>query len=397
MSILAVNGGIPVRTKPFSPWPIFDEHEEQAVLDVVRSGAWGLGGSKIPEFESRFAEYQQARHGTCVANGTVSLIVALRAAGVGAGDEVIVPPYTFMATASSVVEVGAVPVFADIDPGTYCIDPDAVEDAITERTKAIIPVHLGGHPADMDRLMSIAERHGLMVIEDAAHAHGAEWSGRRVGAIGHMGSFSFQSSKNLCCGEGGIVLTNDAVLADKCFSFHNCGRVRLGQWYEHQVLGQNFRMGEFQAAILLAQFERLEEQTALRAENGDYLLSRLAEIDGIIPQSRDPRVTRHSYHLLHFRIDPERFDGITRDTFVNAVNAEGIPVSAGYSRPLYHEGFVSLAGDYSNVHCPNTEMLTSTGIWLHQSVLLGSKSDMDDIADAITKVSENVIELAEGR
>lgn len=394
MSTLAINGGAPVRTEPFHPWPVFDEHEEQAVVGSVRSGLWGLGGPSIGEFERRFAEYQQAEYGICVANGTVSLIVALRAAGVRPGDEVIVPPYTFMATAGSVVEVGAIPVFVDIDPSTYCLDPEMVLAAITPRTRAMIPVHLGGHPADMDRLMEIAEKHGLVVIEDAAHAHGAEWKGRRVGAIGHMGSFSFQSSKNLCCGEGGLIATNHEEYADKCFSYYNCGRTRTGKWYEHHVLGQNFRMGEFQAAILLAQFERLEEQTRVREENAMYLLSRLGKIDGIVPQGRGPRVTRHAFHLILFRYDSERFGGLSRDRFVRAMNAEGIPVGIGYSRPLYEEPmFASQGIDYSGVHCPNAVRATQTGVWMHHAVALGSRKDMDDIVDAVLKVKEHCSEI----
>ncbi|MHB1000686.1 MAG: DegT/DnrJ/EryC1/StrS family aminotransferase [Armatimonadota bacterium] len=396
MSVLAINGGSPVRTKPFSAWPVFDEREEQAVLNSVRSGAWGLGGPSIPVFEQRFAEYQEAKYGICVMNGTVSLIVALRAAGVGYGDEVIVPPFTFMATASSVLEVGGIPVFADIDPDTYCLDPDCIEAAITPKTKVIIPVHLAGHPADMDRIMDIAERHNLIVIEDAAHAHGSEWKGRRVGAIGHMGSFSFQSSKNLNCGEGGIIVTNHEKFADLCFSFHNCGRIRTGQWYEHHVLGQNFRIGEFQASILLAQMERLDEQNKVRQENAMYLASRLSEVGGIIPQKRDPRVTAHAYHCILFRYIADEFSGASRGAFLNAVNAEGIPFGTSYNRPLYKEQmFVSHGIDYSGVECPEAQKATDQGIWFHHAVALGTKLDMDDIVEAVVKVKEHSDELRE--
>lgn len=394
MSTLAINGGTPVREKPFSEWPIFDEREEKAVVDVVRSGAWGLGGGCIPEFQQKFAKYQQAAYGICTANGTVSLIVALRAAGVGRGDEVVVPPFTFMATASSVLEVGATPVFADIDPGTFCLDPDALKAVITPRTKAVIPVHLGGHPADMDRIMEIAEKHDLVVIEDAAHAHGSEWNGRRVGAIGHMGSFSFQSSKNLCCGEGGIVVTNHEKYADLCFSYHNCGRTRTGKWYEHNVLGQNFRMGEFQAAILLAQMERLDEQSRIREENVLYLADKLSQVGGITPQKRDSRVTRHAYHVIVFMYDEKQFAGVNKDAFMGAINAEGIPFGGVYTRPLYEEAmFASQGIDYSEISCPVAEDTSKNGMWLHHAVALGTRQDMDDIVDAVIKVKEHASEI----
>jgi dTDP-4-amino-4,6-dideoxygalactose transaminase len=394
MSTLAINGGSPIRTSPFPAWPIFDEQEERAVVDVVKSGKWGLDGTKIPEFQKIFADYQSAKHGICVANGTVSLIVALKAADVKYGDEVIVPPYTFMATASAVLEVGAIPVFVDIDAATFCLDASKIEAAITEKTKAIIPVHLGGHPADLDKIMEIADRRSLVVIEDAAHAHGAEWKGVRVGAIGHMGSFSFQSSKNLCCGEGGIILTNQDEYADKCYSYHNCGRIRGGAKYEHHVLGQNYRMGEFQAAILLAQFRRFDAQSDLRNENGKYLAAKLSEIGGVIPQARDPRVTRHGFHLFAARYDSNMFEGHDRNTFLRAINAEGIPFSAGY-RPLHKEVlFTARGGDYLKVSCPVSEALSENDLWLHQSVLLGTREDMDDIVDAVVKVKENCMEFS---
>lgn len=407
MSKLALDGGTPVRSRPFNGWPIVGEEEERAVVDVVRSGVWGLGGSRKPEFEKRFAEYQQAKYGFCVANGTVSLIVALRAAGVGAGDEVIVPPYTFAATASAVLEVNGIPVFVDIDPDTYCLDPDRIEMAITENTKAIIPVHIGGHPADMDRIMRIADTYNLVVIEDAAQAHGAEWKGKRVGAIGHMGSFSFQSSKNLACGEGGIILTNDDELADKCYSYHDCGRIRGGAKYEHHVLGQNYRMGEFQAAILLAQLDRLDEQIDRRNENAQYLSHGLSEIDGIVPLNRDSRVTRHGYHIYIFKYLKKHFDDLPRNKFIKAMNAEGIPIGTGYS-PLYKEILFRAKSnecplrcalnksqqDYAQVYCPEAEKAgAEEGVWMGQSVLLGTKADMDDIAEAIFKVKANREEL----
>jgi len=406
MSKLAIDGGERVRTKSFPAWPVWDESELNALREVLESGAWGIGGRKVPEFEEKFASYVGARYGICVTSGTTALEVALRSAGVGFGDEVIVPPYTFMATASSVLVVNAIPVFTDIDPETYNLDPDEMEKAITERTKAVIPVHIGGCPADMDRIMDIAKKHDLTVIEDCAQAHSAEWRGHKVGSIGDMGCFSFQSSKNLCAGEGGIITTNNRELADKCWSYHNCGRVREGGWYEHPILGVNLRMSEWQATILIAQMERLDEQTKIRNRNGIYLTEKLREIEGIKPLKRDERVTTHAYHLYIFRYDASKFGDAPRSRFLQALSAEGIPCSSGYS-PLYREDFIKAPFregafvsyghykgkvDYSKVYCPVTEKACKEeGVWLFQSMLLGDKEDMDNIVEAIRKIKGNWI------
>src|SRR5690606_28602609 len=239
-STLAVNGGEPVRSTPFPAWPTADSADEAALLDVLRSGKWGsTHGDLVARFEREFAQYQHARFGVCVCNGTLALAAALRAVGVGLGDEVVVPPYTFIASAAAVTFVGAIPVFADIDPDTHLLDPQAVEAVISERTKAVMPVHIAGRPCDMDAFAELGRRHGVAIIEDSAQAHGAEWKGRRVGALGDVGTFSFQTSKNVSAGEGGIVVTNDEALADRLYSIANVGRVRGGGWYEHQHLGYN--------------------------------------------------------------------------------------------------------------------------------------------------------------
>ncbi|MGC8669019.1 MAG: DegT/DnrJ/EryC1/StrS family aminotransferase [Chthonomonadales bacterium] len=399
MATLAVDGGPKVRTKPWPAWPIWSQHEEAALLDVLHSGQWwSVGGRKVPEFEEAFARFQHARYAVCVTNGTAALEVALRALGIGCGDEVIVPPYTFIATASSVLAVSATPVFVDIEPKSLNLDPTQIEAAITDRTRAIIPVHIGGCPADMDAILDIARRHGLYVIEDAAQAHGAEWNGRRVGALGDCGTFSFQASKNLNCGEGGIILTNDEEIADRIWSVHNVGRTRTGGWYEHQVLGGNFRMTEWQAAILLEQLKRVPEQMDRRSANAGYLAKLLAAIPGITPPSPDPRVTRHAYHLFILRYDAAAFGGRPRDAFLKALNAEGIPASAGYV-PLYKEvifqrksrghGAWCRSGRpiaYSEVNCPVCEQACQDTVWIFQSLLLAEQQDMDDIAQAIAKI-----------
>lgn len=397
MSKLALLGGEPVRKQPFTPWPIWDKEEKEALLEVLESGIWGIGGEKVGMFQQRFADAHGARHGIAVMNGTVSLEIALKAGRVGEGDEVIVPPYTFVATATAVLNVNAIPVFVDIEPETFCLDPAKVREAITSRTRAIIPVHMAGHPADMDAIMDIARRHNLLVIEDAAHAHFAEWRGQKVGSLGHLASFSFQSSKNMSSGEGGIILTNDDDLADRCWSYHNCGRERDGAWYHHPFLGGNYRITEFQAAVLLAQMPRAEELSRVRDNNGRYLTQKLSDFPGFKPLPIDERTTRHGFHLMILRYQKQDLDNLPRSVILAALEAEGIPVSRGYS-PLYREGFLEeakafylrnaafLDRDYANVVCPVTEKACEESIWIPQNVLLGSRADLDDVVRAVEKI-----------
>ena len=400
--MLALLGGPPVRTEPFSAWPIFGEAEEARLLRTLRSGNWGrLDGQEVAEFEQRFASMHGCKHGIGVVNGTVSLRIALMAAGIRAEDEVIVPPYTFISTASAVIEANAIPVFADIDLNTFNLDPAAAEAAITPRTRAIIPVHFAGQPADMAAIMALAEAHGLTVIEDAAHAHGASVGGRPAGSLGHLASFSFQSSKNLTAGEGGIIITNDDGLAEACRSIHNCGRVPDGLWYEHHVVSGNYRLGEFQGAILNCQLERLEEQTRTRDANGRYLAARLAALPGLFPQARPADCTRHSHHLFMLRLDAAAF-GAPRAAVLEALEAEGIPCSGGYGFSLPHQPLFRnkafgpfLAGasarlNYQQTRCPISDLICRDQcIWLEQHLLLGSRADSDDIVHAFEKVYEH--------
>ena len=393
---LAVNGGTPVRQRPWPAWPVWDEADARAVADVVRSGQWfAMSGRGVNAFADRFAAFHNARFGAPCTNGTQAIEIALRAVGVKAGDEVIVPPYTFIATASACVEVNAVPVFADIDPDTYNLDPRAAEAAITDRTTAIIAVHIAGCPADMDAFQELARRRGLLLIEDAAQAHAAEWRGRRVGALGDAGTFSFQASKNLNAGEGGIVLTDRPEVYDRAWSLINVGRVRDGGRYEHALLSGNYRMTEWQGALLLSQMRRLEEQTQRRNENALYLARQLEEIPGIRPLKRDERITCHAYHLFIFRYSAAEFGGLPRQEFLRALSAEGVPCSPGYT-PLYRSDAFRpdrathpFAGerDYAAVHCPVAERVCAEeAVWLTQPMLLGTRSDMDDIAAAIRKI-----------
>lgn len=403
---LALHGGRPVRQKPFPAWPVYGEPEEQALLRALRSGKWGkLDGSEVAAFERDFARYQGAQYGIAVVNGTVAIQVALMAADIKAGDEVIVPPYTFLATATAVITSNATPVFADIELDTFNLDPASIEPLITPRTRAIIPVHFAGLPANMDAIMAIADRHNLVVIEDAAHAHAAEYKGRRAGSIGHMGTFSFQSSKNLTAGEGGFITANDAALAEACREIHNCGRRRGHAWYEHFVIAANFRLSELQGALLNAQLERLEEQARRRWENGKYLNEQLARIPGIKPQTITPECTRHAFHLYCFRVDAREL-GAPRPAFLKALAAEGIPNFGGYPLPLYKQrlfldrAFGPFDGcrgvDYAKTRCPNCETICyEHGGWLEHRILLGTRQDMDDIVAAFRKVYENRHKLRE--
>ncbi|MEE3334835.1 MAG: DegT/DnrJ/EryC1/StrS family aminotransferase [Candidatus Latescibacterota bacterium] len=404
---LAAAGGTPIRTSPFPGWPVFDATEEEAILGVLRSGSWFLG-ERVAEFERTFTEYCEAKHGVSVSSGTVALQVALEAAGVVLGDEVIVPSYTFIATASSVALVGAVPVFVDVDPDTYLIDPAAVEAAITEKTKAIIAVHIAGQPADLDALTAIAAKHGVLLIEDSAQAHAAVWKGRRVGAIGDLGTFSFQASKNLNAGEGGFIVTDDEELHLRAWSIHNCGRAPGGEWYEHPLVGGNYRLTEMQAALALSQLRRLDEQTEKRTHSAALLTEQLSEIEGIRPLAVDERVTRHAFHLYVFRYDADAFGGASREQFLKALAAEGIPCAAGY-KPLYREpafqarfsnfplSSPAFGGrpDYSGVHCPVTERICADeAVWLTQNLLLGTESDISQISEAIAKIAAQPEALA---
>ncbi len=404
MAKLAINGGSKVREKPFPSWPPRDPEFKARLGEVIDAAVWGIGGSKQAEFVAKFAEFCGAEFCVACTSGTTALEIALRAAGVGPGDEVIVPPYTFIATASSVITVGAIPIFADIDPATFCLDPAAAEAAITERTAAIIPVHIGGMPADMDAFNALGEKHGLKIIEDCAQAHGAEYKGRRVGAIGDAGCFSFQSSKNITAGEGGAVVTNDRKLFETAWSLHNVGRVPEGGWYDHRVLGWNLRMTEFQAAVLLRGLELWPQQDATRQRNAARLRERLAEIPGVDPQGFTEGADKCAYHLFICRYDAEAFDGLPRAKFLQALQAEGIPASAGYNplyrEPVFVEGldmdgcpfackFYTGSVDYKSLQLPVVEHVCREGsFWMPHSVLLGDESDVDDIADAIAKVYE---------
>jgi len=404
MSQLALHGGQPIRTEPFPSWPVHGAREEELALEVLRSGQWwrytlgeavdsGASASKVAEFQQRFAEAHGCKYGIACVNGTAALEIALKALGVQPGDDVIVPPYSFIATASAPMLIGANPVFCDIEIDTLNLDPAKLEAAITPRTRAIIPVHFAGLAADMEAILHVANRHGIPVLEDAAHAHGGTWNGRPLGSIGAMATFSFQASKNMTAGEGGIVVTNDEDLAEIAESLVWVGRKKGRPWYEHHRLGWNYRLTEFQAAMLLAQLERLPEQTRTRQANGAYLTAQLERIPGIHPMAVPAFAAGHAWHIYCLRFVASEF-GITREKFLEALAAEGVPGSSGYAHSLFNNPLFDESYQRYNELCPASNQACREAVWFEHRYLLGSKADMDSIAAAVSKIYHHRAELA---
>lgn len=366
-------------------WPQWDDRELAGLRQVLESGNWGGYSKALGTFERAFAERHAARHCISAMNGTVSLVAAFAACDIGPGDEVIVPAYTFFATASAVRLAGATPVFVDIEPDTYNLDVAAAEAAVSERTKAIVPVHFAGLPVDLDLLLPLAEKHELVVIEDAAHAHGSSWRGRPVGALGHVGSFSFQANKNMTAGEGGALLTNDDALAERLWSYVNQGRSSEGSWYEHPNLGSNLRLTGWQAAVLQIQLDRLDEQLERRMASSCYLRERLAQFAGLRPLLWDERVESHAHHLFVLRYDPAEFGELSRADFRLELEARGIPSSAGYGMPLYRQQ--SLTPPASRVTpCPAAEQACEEAIWLSHNLLLAEEEQLAAIPEAVEDI-----------
>jgi perosamine synthetase len=410
----ALLGGRPLRGAPFPRWPIVDEREERALVDVLHGGTWYRGdGRTVDRFEEAYARLTGARHCIATANGTSALFASLAALDVGPGDEVVLPPYTFVATLNVVFLQHALPVFADSDLETFQMDAGTLEGALTERTAAVVPVHLGGNACDLDAVLEIAGRRKVPVLEDACQAHLGEWRGRKLGTLGAAGCFSFQASKNLNSGEGGAIVTNDDDLAGRCWAFHDNARARAGRGYGAPApggRGANLRLTEFQAGLLLAQMTRVEEQSRVREENAKYLTRQLGEIPGILPARMHEGCTRNAYHLYLFRYQAERFAGLTRERFLRALSAEGIPCWGGYER-LDTQPFVKatlesrayrriyppelLAGWAERNRCPANERLCREAVWLGQTALLGPRQDMDDVAAAVRKIQAAAPLLAE--
>lgn len=407
MSKLALLGGSPTKTRPFPEWPVFDEREEGALRKVLESRAWWREpGRQTKQFEREFAEFHGAKHGIAVTNGTHAIEVVFAGLKIGSGDEVIVPDYTFVATASAVLFAGALPVMVDVEPNTYCIDPDAVEAAITPRTKAIVAVHMGGHPTDLDRLAEIAGQRDIALVEDCAHAHASEWRDQKVGNTGIAGTFSFQQSKLMTAGEGGAVICNDDEFERQVRSAHDCGRLP-GEWfYSHFAYGSNYRLSEWQGAILRAQLTRLDQQTELRHGNSCRLDQLLSEIDGIAPQSLDERCTRNGHYSYIFHYDKTAFADVSTERFIEAMIAEGIPQQAAYppihALDIFQSGMYRqrLSGEqateehpFLQAEFPVTHRAAWETYWVPQTALLGTEEDMHEIAMAILKIQRYAEEL----
>ncbi|HET7771005.1 MAG TPA: DegT/DnrJ/EryC1/StrS family aminotransferase [Chloroflexota bacterium] len=415
MPALAINGGTPVRTAPWPAWPRPEtaEHAAELVGEALRSGKWAGDGPMENEFGQKFAAFQRANHAVCVSSGTTALQTVFEAIGIGAGDEVIIPGLTWIATASAVLSTNGVPVFADASRETFCMDAKSAEALITPRTKAIVPVHLSGAMTDMDAIMDVARRHNLIVIEDAAHAHGSLWrcpdgEVRGAGAIGDAGCFSFQASKSLTSGEGGVILTRDKELADRCWAYRNVGRARNEG--EEYVLGFNYRISEVQAAVLLAGLECLDGELETRDANGMYFNQQLGALPGIRPAKRDARVVRQAYYGYIFAFEPEVWEGVTRGRFVKALQAEGIRAAGGWGAPVYGMPYWNVkkerfpfaarydptSPDYQPPSCPYSDQFAyKEQVTLPHPVLLGSREDAADVVRAVEKVWEHRAELIE--
>lgn len=393
---LAIDGGEQTRRATSPAWPVSGMRDEELLLEVLRSGDWGeLTGGKTREFARQFAAFQGAAHGIPVPNGTLALELALETLGIGHGHEVITTAYTFVATPGAILSVGAKPVFVDIEPATHSIDPGQIEPAITSRTKAIMPVHIGGLPADLDAVLDVANRHGIPVLEDACQAWGAAWKGTPVGTIGVMGAFSFQATKNLNAGEGGIVLTNDHAMYERAWAVHDVGRKPDGTSCEPAMPGRDLRMTEWQAAILLAQLERVPEAMDRRDRSARILDEGLAGLPGFSPVTVDERVTRNAWHLYQIRYDPAALGGKDRSELLRAIQAEGVEAMAGYrplvSNPAVRNAMRDRFGEAAVRELPRVPHAEQAGehtIWLPQTLLLGSDEDMHDVVSAFRKVHQ---------
>jgi L-glutamine:2-deoxy-scyllo-inosose/3-amino-2,3-dideoxy-scyllo-inosose aminotransferase len=419
MSELAINGGKPLRdakANPWPKWPLWDEKEEQGLLEVLKSGVWSYNGPKESEFNKAFAKFIGAKYALSVANGTVSLQLALEACGIGLGDEVIVPGLTWQATAAAALDVNAVPILVDVNEDNWCIDPAEVEKAISPRTKAIIPVHLYGSFADMDAILEIAGKHKLRVIEDCAHKHGGEWNGKKVGSIGDMGSFSFQLSKLMTAGEGGAITTSDSQLYEKLDALRNCGRRPVNEQFADKGTGiygdegnliqsGNYRITDFQAALLIESLKRLPEQNQIRDENAKYVNSLLSELPGIQPMPRDERETTGAYYNFSFRYNKEEFKGLDVAKFREALGKElGCPVEPSYEPlnacALYTPHTKPFRYKLSEKHWKEIDparfnlpvcrkIYEEESVCFHHSILMGTKADMDLIVKVVKKIYDN--------
>ena len=401
----AVLGGTPVHKGGWPKWPEWRQSWEPEIIEVLRSGQWCRSGhgEQVPGFEAAYAELLGAKRCVATASGTTALLTALGVMGVDAGDEVIVSPFTFIATHNAILAHKALPVFADTDPATFTINPETIESRITDRTRAILPVHICGMPCDMDPINAIAKKHDLAVVEDACQAWLGEYKGRKCGTLGDLGCFSFQNSKHIPAGEGGAVTGDSDELLDRCLSYHNCGRAfgtSRGEGYFF-TQGLNYRMTHYQAALLRQQIEKLVTETEHRQANADRLTAGLKQIPGIEP-ARLPEDSRATWFHYPFRYDASEFNGLPRNKFIKALRAEGVPCRDGYHEQ-YFDGLIDEAINSrgfkrlfsadrlktyrdSLQELPGNKLACETNVLMYQTLLLADSSDIDHIVEAVRKV-----------
>jgi perosamine synthetase len=409
---LAILGGEPIRkNRSWPSWPLVDDQIVDAVVKTTKSGIWcriQSASGTVPTFEKAFAELMGTRFCVATGSGTQALHTCVEALGIGAGDEVITSPYTDPGTIMAILASRALPVLADLDPASYQLDPDDVERKINENTRAIMPVHMMGQPCHLERIMAIARKHQLAVIEDACQAHLAEYQGKKLGAIGGLGCFSFQTSKTIACGEGGAIIGDDEELMDRCYTVHNHGTTKRGRT---EMIGPKYRMNEFEAAVLLAQLSGAAGRFRRRNENAAHLTSRLQGFPGLVPQKLYDGTASGSFYLYAMTYRKEHFNGADRSLFLKAIDAEGVGLSPYIDRGLHREPWVEnvlnskvyqkmfspgrLQRYRDEMSCPRCDQVCQemAMIWA-SGPLLATPGDMDDIADAVLKVYENRDKLA---
>jgi dTDP-4-amino-4,6-dideoxygalactose transaminase len=402
---LAKDGGTPVRNTRYRPWAsdrdgrFWDWHRGMRARfrGVFMGGTEGLPQPLAEEFAEQWAKYCGCRYGLLFPHGTDALRIALASLldhdGLDYGGEIIVPNFSFIASATVPLDRRFGLAFVDVDPRTLLLDPTRVEEAIIPgETRAIMPVHLFGQPADMTALRGIAKKHGLKILEDAAQAHGAIWESGPVGSLGDAAGFSFQSTKNLSCGEGGILTTNDTEVFERAYSMHNTGRARIdgGRW-EHVTLGWNIRPTEYQAALLLERFKHFDRQQATRKKNFELLRNLMQDIDCLEPLTVDPRVRAHGMYMFAMRYKPERCGGTHLDDFIELVRAEGAPIYRAFSvnmsdQPAIQQLMRRRPQYFRRLPTPVADRAASETVYIAQNVFLGVAADMEDISAAIKKV-----------
>lgn len=387
------------KSKPFPQWPQSDERELELITEVLKSGKWWrMAGSKVEEFEKNFAKLHEVKYCLGVTNGTHALELALAALDIHRGDEVIVPAVTFISTGSSVIHENATPVLVDIEKDTFCMSPEAFENAITPKTKAVIPVHMAGHACDMKKICAIAQKHNIKVIEDAAHAHGGSCYNKAIGSFGDIAIFSFQNGKIMTCGEGGALITNNREIYERAYLIHGVGRPKNDRIYEHSIMGSNYRMNEFQAAILIAQQERLSFMNMKRHKNALLLNQYLENVEGIEPQGFRDYANGITHYMYMFYYDENKFNGLSRRDFVDRLIEEGIPAFICF--PVLSNTTFFKRNDFGHridnydkeneADLSNANRIANEVVWLPHYTLLGDEQDIKEIMEAIVKIQSEM-------